>query len=225
MIIYYDVWYCLKRKREHKMNKQKSEIRDNNEPPKSAAEAVKEVLIDGMHSIPNLMSVFRILLIPAIVILYFKGHGTASVVLVILSALTDLFDGIIARRFNQITELGKALDPIADKLTLGTIMICLAIKNDLFLAIVLVMVVKESIGFATHWILFRHCGEMYGAEWYGKVSTWILYITAALVMLFADLPDFVLYGCIALCVLSIVLAAFMYSVRGLKILRKGKKSE
>ena len=103
-------------------------------------------------------------------------------------------------------------------------MICLAIKNQLFSVIVLVMVVKESIGFATHWILFRHCGEMYGAEWYGKVSTWILYITAALVMLFANLPDFVLYGCIVLCVISIALAAFMYSVRGLKILRKGKRS-
>ena len=207
------------------MEKLKSEIQDNSEPRKSAGEAIKEILIDGMHSIPNLMSVFRILLIPAIVILFLKGYGAASVALVILSALTDLFDGIIARKFNQITELGKALDPIADKLTLGTIMICLAIKNELFLLIVMVMVVKESIGFATHWILFRHCGHMYGAEWYGKVSTWILYITAALVMFFAELPNFVLYGCIILCVLSIALAALMYSVRGIKILMKSKKTE
>jgi len=206
------------------MSNLKNEWQENQEPKKSAGEAVKEILIDGLHSIPNWMSVFRILLIPAIILLYCKGYGKASVVLVVLSALTDLFDGIIARKFNQITELGKAIDPIADKLTLGAIMICLAIKNQLFSVIVLVMVVKESIGFATHWILFRHCGEMYGAEWYGKVSTWILYITAALVMLFANLPDFVLYGCIVLCVISIALAAFMYSVRGLKILRKGKRS-
>ena len=207
------------------MDKLNSEIQYNSEPRKSAGEAVKEILVDGMHSIPNLMSVFRILLIPVIVILFWKGHGAASVVFVIISALTDLFDGIIARKFNQITELGKALDPIADKLTLGIIMICLAIKNELFLLIVMVMVVKESIGFATHWILFRHSGHMYGAEWYGKVSTWILYITAALVMLFAELSNFVLYGCISLCVLSIALAALMYSVRGIKILMKGKKTE
>ena len=68
------------------MDKLNSEIQYNSEPRKSAGEAVKEILVDGMHSIPNLMSVFRILLIPVIVILFWKGHGAASVVFVIISA-------------------------------------------------------------------------------------------------------------------------------------------
>ena len=67
-------------------------------------------------SIPNLMGYFRLLLIPVFCYLYLAKeayHWAAGVVL--LSSLTDLFDGMIARKFNMITNLGKALDPIADK--------------------------------------------------------------------------------------------------------------
>ena len=71
-------------------------------------------------SIPNLMGYFRLLLIPVFCYLYLAKeayHWAAGVVL--LSSLTDLFDGMIARKFNMITNLGKALDPIADQLTHG----------------------------------------------------------------------------------------------------------
>ena len=78
-------------------------------------------------SIPNLMGYFRLLLIPVFCYLYLAKeayHWAAGVVL--LSSLTDLFDGMIARKFNMITNLGKALDPIADKLTHGALALCLA---------------------------------------------------------------------------------------------------
>lgn len=80
-------------------------------------------------SIPNLMGYFRLLLIPVFCYLYLAKeayHWAAGVVL--LSSLTDLFDGMIARKFNMITNLGKALDPIADKLTHGALARCLAFR-------------------------------------------------------------------------------------------------
>ena len=80
-------------------------------------------------SIPNLMGYFRLLLIPVFCYLYLAKeayHWAAGVVL--LSSLTDLFDGMIARKFNMITNLGKALDPIADKLTHGALALCLAFR-------------------------------------------------------------------------------------------------
>ena len=76
-------------------------------------------------NVPNALSVLRILLIIPFVILYTRGEFVWAVVCLVLSGLSDLFDGMIARRFHQQTEVGQMLDPIADKLTQGTVAICL----------------------------------------------------------------------------------------------------
>ena len=85
-----------------------------------------------IFSIPNLMGYFRILLIPVFCYLYITAETEReylyAVLVVLLSSLTDLFDGKIARRFHMVTELGKALDPIADKLTHAALAICLATR-------------------------------------------------------------------------------------------------
>ena len=69
---------------------------------------------DEFWTIPNLLSVFRILLIPLMVTLYWKGRTVAAVIVFGVSALSDIADGQIARRFNMVTDLGKMLDPLAD---------------------------------------------------------------------------------------------------------------
>lgn len=78
-----------------------------------------------IFSIPNLMSYFRIILVPIIVwrilIADAREDYWIAAILVGISGLSDLLDGKVARKFNMVTELGKALDPIADKLTLGAI--------------------------------------------------------------------------------------------------------
>ena len=77
---------------------------------------MKELFKDW-KTIPNLLCVIRILLVPLFVILYVKGYPIMAVSIVVVSGLTDCFDGKIARKFNQVSDLGKLLDPIADKLT------------------------------------------------------------------------------------------------------------
>ena len=96
-------------------------------------------------NVPNALSILRILLIIPFVILYTRGEFVWAVVCLVLSGLSDLFDGIIARRFHQQTEVGQMLDPIADKLTQGTVAICLAIQIPVLLPLLAVFVLKELL--------------------------------------------------------------------------------
>ena len=82
-------------------------------------------LFTGCLTVPNLLSLIRIILIPVFGVLFYHEHVLAAVIVLAVSGLTDLFDGKIARRFNQVSELGKILDPIADKLTQMTIAVVL----------------------------------------------------------------------------------------------------
>ena len=85
-------------------------------------------LFKGCLTIPNLLSVIRILLIPVFAVLFLKDYVIAAVIVIIFAELTDLFDGKIARKFNQVSALGKLLDPIADKLSQMAIVIVLIVK-------------------------------------------------------------------------------------------------
>lgn len=84
-------------------------------------------------NIPNALSIVRLLLLPLFVVLILVVERDADVpvwsfAVLVLSGVTDSLDGIIARRFNQITDIGKLLDPVADKITQVTVVICLAVR-------------------------------------------------------------------------------------------------
>ena len=84
-------------------------------------------------TVPNVLSIFRILLISPIIYFLLQGgraNVTTAIVLIFLGALTDFFDGIIARKFNQMSEVGKILDPLADKLGVGAVIIVLVFYRD-----------------------------------------------------------------------------------------------
>ena len=88
-----------------------------------------------LWTIPNLMGYFRILLIPVFVFFYLRSDTVRdsyiAAAIIGLSGFTDLSDGMIARRFNMVTELGKLLDPVADKATFGAMLIGLTIPSSL----------------------------------------------------------------------------------------------
>lgn len=145
-----------------------------------------------IFSIPNLMSYLRLLLIPVFCWLYLRAetrqdyYWAAAVVLV--SSLTDLLDGWVARTFHQITDLGKVLDPVADKLTHAALAVCLAIRHPLMWALCALMVVKEGY-MAVMGIRFLRKGQMLdGARWCGKVSTAVLFTGLFVLFLFPELP-------------------------------------
>lgn len=139
-----------------------------------------------LFTIPNLICYLRILLIPVFCWLYVtadtKAEYMAAVLVVLFSSFTDLFDGMIARKFHQVTELGKILDPVADKLTHLAMAICLLTRYPLMWLLLGIMVVKEGY-MAFMGLKYLKQGKMMdGAMWYGKVCTACLF--AGMVLLF-----------------------------------------
>lgn len=161
-------------------------------------------------SVPNILSYIRILLIPAFVILYFNGEYICAAMLVALSGLTDLSDGFIARRFNMITEWGKLLDPIADKLTQAALLVCLLSRYTKMWLLVVIFFVKElTMGLTGLFMLCRKKKKLSGAMWFGKISTVVQFV--AMTALFAfRLPQPVVDAVILVCAAFMMLAFVLY---------------
>lgn len=177
-------------------------------------------LFSGCLTVPNLLSLIRILLIPVFGVLFYQGHIGWAVIVLVFSGLTDFFDGKIARRFNQISELGKMLDPVADKLTQITIAIVIFLEFNKstnptmqwFKWVFLFFLFKELLMVIIGAIMLA-CGlRPVAAEIYGKVATFVFYAVMVLVIAFGPeigalrtlfvLPDWLM---IALVILAAVL--------------------
>ena len=172
-------------------------------------------------TIPNLLSLLRILMIPFIVWLYIaQKNYYGATLMIVLSGVTDVADGIIARKFNMVSDFGKILDPIADKLTQGTLFICLSNKYPNMLWIFAFFVAKEFVMALLGYITIRNTDSVNSAKWYGKLSTFILYASMILMILFPDLPITVVNALIVLCGCILLLSLTMYTRFYIKLLCK-----
>lgn len=147
-------------------------------------------LFKGCLTVPNLLSLIRIFLVPIFAVLYYQGHVGWAVFMLVLSGISDFLDGKIARRFNQVSELGKILDPVADKLTQITIAVMLYISfrscNDslmrAFSWVFLVFLVKEALMVVGGGLMIA-CGIKPGAaEIFGKVATFVFYLVMLVII-------------------------------------------
>ena len=172
-------------------------------------------------TIPNLLSFFRLCLIPVFMWLYCveKNYLWTGIIL-ILSGLTDTVDGIIARKFNMICDLGKVLDPIADKLTQAAMLFCLLTRFPLMIAPLALMVVKEFFMGVTGLLVIRKTGEVFGADWHGKVNTWLLYAMMILHVFWYNIPDTVSRVLIGICVVMMLISLVLYGRHNLKALKE-----
>lgn len=171
-------------------------------------------------TIPNMLTTLRILLVPAFILAYFHRPGVLPVLILALSALTDLLDGQIARRFNQVSDLGKMLDPIADKLTQGAMLICLLKRFPLFRIPLILMIVREVFVGVTSLLAIRRSGHIEGAEMHGKVATVLLYAMALSHLLFPNMPEALSNALIAVTTVSMAISFVLYAIKNLRILRK-----
>ena len=152
---------------------------------------------DGkIWTIPNVLSFFRLLLVPFIIWAYVGlRNDTLTILLLAVSAMTDVLDGRIARKFNMISDLGKALDPFADKITQVCVVLILAIRNFPLLWYRLgICVFRELCMGILGYITIRKTNKVPGARWYGKVSTIVLYASALSLMLFPKMPSWLSTG-------------------------------
>ena len=155
---------------------------------------IKE-LFAGCLTVPNLLSVIRIALIPVFGVLYYNGDILWAVIILFISGLTDFFDGKIARKFNQISALGKLLDPVADKLTQITIAIVLYLtfsrSSDAtvkaFSWVFLIFLAKEALMVIGGGLMIAFGLRPVAAEMPGKIATFVFY--AVMIVIIAFGPD------------------------------------
>ena len=148
---------------------------------------VKE-LFAGCLTIPNLLSVIRILLIPVFAVLFLQEHYFIAIAVIIFAELTDLFDGMIARKFNQVSALGKILDPIADKLSQISIIVVLIVKywDNAIKYLFMFFIIKELIMLIGGAILISKGLRPVAAEMWGKVATTVFCIVMIFVLAFGE---------------------------------------
>lgn len=143
-----------------------------------------------IFTIPNLLSAFRLILIPVYITIYFKAdqpidYMLAAAVLAV-SCLTDLLDGKIARKFNLVSTVGKLLDPVADKATQFSLMVCLAMEYPILWSLIFLFIIKEGFQLAGMLIFYMKGKMLKGALLSGKISTTVLFISLIIMVLFHD---------------------------------------
>jgi CDP-diacylglycerol--glycerol-3-phosphate 3-phosphatidyltransferase len=162
-------------------------------------------------TIPNFMSFFRILLIPMIIWLYcIRCNRYAAVVVIAVSALTDILDGIIARKCNMVSDFGKIIDPIADKLTQATLIICLMTRYRWMGALILLLLIKEGFMLLMGYLTLKRTDTVNSAKWYGKASTVILDAVIMILVLFEKISETAANILILACGLAMLMSLVLY---------------
>ena len=152
-------------------------------------------LLKGWNTIPNWLSYIRIALIPVFAVLFYKGYVGWAMLVLGLSGLSDFLDGKIARKFNQVSDLGKIIDPVADKLTQITIAIMFYIEfrtssDELiktFSWVFLIFVIKECVMVFFGGLMLAMGLRPAAAEIYGKAATMVFYLVMIAIVMFG--PD------------------------------------
>lgn len=163
-------------------------------------------------TLPNALSLFRIILIPLILYLYIaKSKYMLTIVVIAVSGLTDIIDGRIARKYNMVSDFGKILDPIADKLTEGALMICLLDRYRLMWILLILFAVWETVMVILGSITVMRTGDVSSALWFGKAATIVLYSSMAIMILFPNIPLVLANTLIIICIIAVLNAFFLYT--------------
>ena len=142
--------------------------------------------VEWKWNTPNALSVVRIALIPVFVTLYLLRLDMWAFAVLLVSGLTDAVDGYVARHFNMITDCGKLLDPLSDKLTQVAVVVCLTTRYTELLPLTVLCFAKELFQGIGGILLLKKNVQALGARWFGKVSTVLFYATMLVIVLWYD---------------------------------------
>lgn len=133
-------------------------------------------------NVPNMLSLFRIIMILPFVLSVLEENYIFAGFILIVSGITDLLDGFIARHFNQITTFGGMIDPVADKLTLVAVMVSIGAKFTEVVPFMTILVIKEIAMLVASVLLLRRKKTPPMAKWYGKLGTVMFYISVVTIV-------------------------------------------
>jgi len=164
-----------------------------------------------MRHIPNILSSFRILLIPFLIYFVLQGEMFFVALTLILSAFSDFLDGFLARRFGWTSQIGKVLDPFADKLTQITICVLFVLHfGGLFFLFFAILVFKEIVMLILGAYFYKKGVKIEGARLFGKVGTVLFYLVVIVIALVPTLPRYFIYAMLLAVTVSAVVSAVLY---------------
>ena len=171
-------------------------------------------------NIPNILTILRFILIPVILYFIFTGHYLLGFIFFTISGITDILDGAIARKFNLITNFGKLMDPLADKLTQISVLATLVFQKIIPFWILIIVLLKELLMIIGASFLYGKDVVVY-SKWFGKLATVLFYLAIVCSLIIKEFAltgiwqnlDFILY-CIA------VIATIFYFIMYVKYLYK-----
>ncbi len=167
-----------------------------------------------LKHLPNILTVLRLLLIPVIVFYIFTGNYILAFIFFTVSGITDIADGFIARKFNLISNFGKLMDPLADKLTQIATLASLVFTNIIPVWILLIVFLKEFIMICGASFLYGKDVVVY-SKWYGKLATVLLYIAIVISLLLKQFDisgiwEFLDLGIFILALVATIFSLIMY---------------
>jgi len=167
-----------------------------------------------LWQIPNILCYIRFMLIPVFVVLYMKAEypkeylRAASVVLI--SGITDFLDGFIARKFDMITELGKLIDPLADKLTQASLIFVLVVKIKWMFLLLIIFVLLQLFLLVASLVMLKKDVRLNGAKWFGKVSTTVFYAVMLVLVSYPALNENITNMLMLICGAFLLLSLILY---------------
>lgn len=175
----------------------------------------------NIFTIPNILSMFRLLLLPVIVYTYLNQNDyVLSGTLLVISGVTDLLDGYIARTFNMMSDLGKILDPVADKATQAVVLLCLITRFRWLVIPFICILIKELFMSCIGMIVIKETGEVHGAVWHGKVATFMLDFMIIVHIVFYNISYSISIILTMISTVLILLSFYLYAKENIGILKK-----
>ena len=169
-----------------------------------------------IFTIPNMLSLFRLVLIPIYVTIYLNAQTASDYYLaagiLAVSCLTDMIDGKVARHFNMITSLGKVLDPIADKATQLTLIICLTLKYKVLQYLLALFILKEGFQLVAGSINLHKGKMLKGALLSGKICTTVLFISLIILVMLPELNMQIVNVVVGIDAVSMLIAFAAYII-------------
>ena len=167
-----------------------------------------------IFTIPNILSLLRILLVPLFLWVYLEAqtlqeHLLAAGILA-FSGLTDMLDGFIARHYGLITDLGKLLDPAADKLTQACVIVVLALRYPPVICLLVVFAIKEIAMISGGLFLLKKKTTVVSSKWFGKVATTVFYLTMFALVAVPNVPPQVINWTVLINVCFLSFSFFKY---------------
>ena len=169
------------------------------------------------ENIPNILTIIRFIFIPFIFTSVVNNDYLVALIIFTISAITDILDGYIARKYNYITDLGKLIDPLADKLTQVSLLLSLSILKILPWWIFAIVFIKECVMVISASLLYKRKDVVVYSKWYGKLATVLFYLAIVVSLIVnqfhVQMPfriDLYLYY---LAILATIFSLIMYSIK------------